>query len=80
MFIFYLFIFICGLSAKVTCPILAYKTGLFTEINTIKSEKRKKTRLSSTFLIRVRCQGAVVNRALISFHGGSLKARLTVPF
>ena len=67
MFIFYLFIFICGLSAKVTCAILAYKKGLFTEINTLPSQKNEKTSLSSTFLIRVRCQGYGCKSGIVIF-------------
>ena len=40
----------------------------------------QKMMLSSTFLIRLRFQGrSCINRALLSFHGGSFKITCTIP-
>ena len=41
--------------------------------------KARKTTIFSTLLIRYGFKGTVVNRALLSLHGGSLEITLTVP-
>ena len=72
--VYFLFVYfhlwvVCKSHLRYSC----LKKGLFTEINTLSSQKNEKTRLSDLI-------NTVVNRALLSFNGGSLKARLTVTF
>ena len=48
--------------------------------NENKQFKEKKPWISNLYLIRQSFKGTVVNRALLSLHGGSLEITRTVPF